>query len=172
MNDSHALLVNSTYEPLCFLSKKRVMRLLIKSKVETLATWDDVHVGHGGGNKIAMPAVVRLLARAPRATRPPKFQRKTLFERDEWRCQYCGDTLTRRAATVDHLVPRCKGGKTSWSNCVTACLRCNKNKGHKSLAEAGMQLAKRPANPSVVNVWRADAHGRWHASWEAYVGSQ
>lgn len=170
MSDSHTLLVNATHEPLCFLSKRRVMRLLVKEKIEVLAFWEDVTVGHGSGEKQQMPALARLLVRAPRATRPPKFHRRTLFERDGWRCQYCSAELTRRGATIDHLMPRCKGGRTSYANCVSSCLSCNKRKGHKSLAEANMQLAKKPVNPTVVHVWRADSHGRWHDSWEPYVG--
>ena len=169
MSDYQALLLNTTYEPLGFLTKKHVMRLLAKSKIEVLIVWDDVFVTHGS-DKIEMPAIVRLLSRAPGQKRPPKFQRRTLFERDEWLCQYCGAPLTRRAATIDHLHPRCLGGKTTWKNCVTACLACNKKKGHKTLPEADMRLAKKPANPTVVHVWRADSHGMWHDSWGVYVG--
>lgn len=167
--DNHALLVNSTHEPLCFLSKRRVMRLLAKNKVEVLANWDAVSVGHGAG-RVQMPALVRLLARVPRSKRPPKFQRRTLFERDSWTCQLCGELVTRRAATIDHVVPRCKGGPTSWLNCVTSCLPCNKRKGHKTLQEASMSLVKPTSVPTVVHVWRADAHGAWHDSWIPYVG--
>lgn len=168
MSEHQTLLLNTTYEPLGFLTKKHVMRLLAKSKIEVIVAWDGVFVTHGS-NKIQMPAIVRLLSRAPGQKRPPKFQRRTLFERDEWSCQYCGAPLTRRAATIDHLHPRCLGGKTTWKNCVAACLACNKKKGHKTLPEADMKLAKKPANPTVVHVWRADSHGIWHDAWGVYV---
>jgi 5-methylcytosine-specific restriction endonuclease McrA len=168
MSDYQALLLNTTYEPLGFLNKKHVMRLLAKDKVEVVVNWDGVTVTHGS-DKINMPAIVRLLRRAPGPKRPPKFQRRTLFERDDWQCQFCGSRLTRKAATIDHLHPRCLGGKTTWKNCVTACLSCNKKKGHKTLPEADMKLKKNPANPTVVHVWRADSRGMWHDEWGVYV---
>ena len=169
MSDLFALLVNSSYEPISFLHKRVAMRLMAKDKVDVIETWADAAVKHGAG-AVQMPAVIRLKKRVPSNRKPPKFKRKTLFERDDWMCQYCGEPLTKRVATIDHLVPRCVGGRTSWGNCVTACAACNRQKGHQRLSETAMALRRMPSTPTAVHIWRADSHGAWHSSWENYFG--
>ncbi len=165
----HALLVNSTYEPIGFLSTRRAMKLLAKGKVDVLECWDGSYVSHGEQGAIAMPALMRLRTRAPHRRSPPRFQRRTLFERDDWACQFCGAKLTRRSATVDHLVPRAHGGKTTWMNCVASCLGCNKRKGDTPVEKFDMHLAKRPALPTARHIWAADVRGGWHDTWDQYV---
>lgn len=165
----HTLLVNSTYEPIGFLTTRRAMKLLAKNKVDVLECWTGSYVSHGHKGAIAMPALMRLRVRAPHRRQPPRFQRRTLFERDAWSCQYCGAPLSRRSATVDHLVPRSKGGKTTWTNCVASCLQCNKRKGDTPVEEFDMRLVKRPTLPSARHVWAADVRGSWHETWNQYV---
>lgn len=164
----HTLLVNSTYEPIGFLSTRRAMKLLAKDKVEVLERWTGTAVVHGAG-AVALPALMRLRVRAPHRRQPPRFQRRTMFERDSWMCQYCGLKLTRRTATVDHLVPKARGGKTSWLNCVTSCLACNKRKGDMPVEQFDCRLACRPTFPTARHIWQADVRGRWHETWDQYV---
>lgn len=164
----HTLLVNSTYEPIGFLSTRRAMKLLAKGKVDVLECWTGSAVVHGAGS-VQLPALMRLRVRAPHRRQPPRFQRRTMFERDAWTCQYCGAPLTRRTATVDHLIPRARGGRTSWLNCVTSCLTCNKRKGDTLVEHFDGHLASRPTLPTARHIWQADVRGEWHETWDQYV---
>lgn len=76
------------------------------------------------------------------------FNRRNIFKRDNYTCQYCGKTVKSTAdLTIDHVVARARGGITSWTNCVLSCYRCNKQKGSKTLAQAGLKLIKEPTKP-------------------------
>jgi 5-methylcytosine-specific restriction endonuclease McrA len=74
----------------------------------------------------------------------PRYSKKRLFERDNGKCAYCG----KDATTVDHVIPRSKGGLTTWENTVASCLKCNRKKGSKALSESGMKLLIKPYEPS------------------------
>jgi 5-methylcytosine-specific restriction endonuclease McrA len=97
------------------------------------------------------------------------FTRFNLFLRDEFRCQYCG---SKGDLTFDHVLPRCRGGITSWQNVVAACSPCNLRKGSKTLKQAGMRLARAPRAPTAEEM---QAHGRrfpphhLHESWLDYL---
>ncbi len=80
----------------------------------------------------------------------PGFTRSAIFERDNYCCQYCSEELTNSQLTVDHIVPRCRNGKNSWTNCVTCCKHCNNWKGDRTPEEADMQLIKQPTRPGPV----------------------
>lgn len=76
------------------------------------------------------------------------FNRRNIFKRDDYTCQYCGKKVKSTVdLTIDHVLPRAAGGITSWTNCVLSCYRCNKTKGSKSLAQAGLKLIKQPVKP-------------------------
>ena len=79
--------------------------------------------------------------------REMKFNRQNLFERDGYRCQYCGNSFVAKELNMDHVVPRDRGGKTSWENVVTSCIRCNSRKGNRDPNEAGMFLLREPVRP-------------------------
>jgi 5-methylcytosine-specific restriction endonuclease McrA len=81
----------------------------------------------------------------PRRTVP--FNRKNLFVRDRFRCQYCGTHLDAKELTIDHVHPRVKGGVSKWENCVLACIACNRRKAHRTLDESGMRLLRAPVRP-------------------------
>ena len=74
--------------------------------------------------------------------------RKNIFHRDQYVCQYCGIDLCDKTATVDHIVPRCKGGGSTWTNMITACKKCNLSKGNRTPKEAKMQMKNKPKEPS------------------------
>ena len=96
---------------------------------------------------IHRPVVIRLVTyvRIPRDTHRRKITRRAVFARDEWTCQYCG---SRTNLTVDHVIPRSKGGGSSWDNIVASCAPCNRRKGDALPRQAGMQLRKEPRTPS------------------------
>lgn len=96
---------------------------------------------------IQIPRVIRLLNydRVPKNV--VKFSRRNIFLRDEHCCQYCGNRFGTSALSLDHVIPRSRGGPTNWENIVAACLRCNVRKGGRTPQEAGMRLSRRPIKP-------------------------
>jgi 5-methylcytosine-specific restriction endonuclease McrA len=138
------LVLNATYEPLNVTSVWRALSLVLSEKAEI--------VEHDPGRQIrspsrilAHPVVIRLL----RYVRVPRFgarkiTRRALFARDGYRCQYCGDGSR---LTVDHVIPRSRGGSTVWENMVTACAPCNLRKGDRLPTEVGMQPRNAPKPP-------------------------
>lgn len=156
------LVLNATYEPINVCSTRRAVVLLIKEKAEVVESGRQaLHAEH---LTIARPAVIRLLAyiRVPREAHRRKITRRAVFARDGWACQYCG---SRANLTVDHVIPRSKGGQSSWENIVASCGPCNRRKGDRSPAQAGMQLRRAPrrphaeifihvAAPSIPRAWR------------------
>jgi 5-methylcytosine-specific restriction endonuclease McrA len=79
-----------------------------------------------------------------------RFSRKNVWIRDEGRCQYCANHVSINVFTLDHVLPKTRGGKTSWTNVVTCCVTCNQRKGDKSLATCGMKLLKPAVKPAIL----------------------
>lgn len=101
---------------------------------------------NGGSILFEIPAVILLSTyNGIRQTEELHFSRQNLLKRDNFTCQYCGKKRVK--LTIDHVVPRSKGGPTTWSNCVASCVKCNSKKDNKSLKEVGMKLTKRPIAP-------------------------
>lgn len=96
------------------------------------------------------------------------FSRRSLYKRDGYRCQYCFCRPGSEELTIDHVLPRSKGGLTTWENCVLACIDCNTKKADRTLEECGMVLRTQPQRPKL-NLFRADTIKRVK-SWEAFLG--
>ena len=94
-----------------------------------------------------MPAVVRLVSMFKKKKKPVKFSRINIYTRDKFRCRYCGKKGTTKDFTFDHVIPRIQNGKTSWTNIVTCCVPCNRDKGGRTPEQAGMRLIKKPVQP-------------------------
>lgn len=116
---------------------------------------------------IQAPRIIRLTAfdRVPRPTL--KFSRRNLFARDGYRCQYCGEMKPMTQLSVDHVVPRSRGGSTTWENVVCSCVGCNTKKGGRTPQEARMRLLQRPAkpkhNPLLVDKLRNPKYESWRS---------
>jgi 5-methylcytosine-specific restriction endonuclease McrA len=105
----------------------------------------------------------------PRRTVP--FSRRNLYRRDGFRCQYCGRKRNTADLSIDHVVPRSRGGRTTWENCVLSCIPCNVRKGNRPAVEAGMALVKAPLRPAwTPYLLVSTAHRR--ASWAQFVSDQ
>ena len=137
-----ALVLNATYEPLSVVPAFRAVCLVLADKADLIA--DDGHLLHSERLTIPSPSVVRLryVVRVP-YTRRTAMSRRALFARDDFRCQYCGCF----ADSLDHVVPRSRGGQHTWENVAAACRPCNLRKRDRTPAEAGMRLAKPPRAP-------------------------
>jgi 5-methylcytosine-specific restriction endonuclease McrA len=145
---ARTLLLSKSYEPIRLISWQRAFTLLTLGKVEVLEEYDfgvrSVSV------VIKVPAVVRLLRAFRRHKKPVKFSRVNIYARDKYRCQYCGKKTSMSELTYDHVVPRARGGKTTWTNIVTCCYECNRRKGSRTPEKAGMRLRSQPVQPRWV----------------------
>ncbi|MBN4054321.1 HNH endonuclease [Nitrospira defluvii] len=141
------LLLNSTFEPMRVISWKKAILLLVQDKVEVL----QVHNREIRSVSISfkLPSVLRLLSfvKIKANQRVVKFSRSNIFARDKHHCQYCGRHFKTSALTFDHVLPIAKGGKKTWTNIVTACIRCNNRKSGHTPEEANMRLIKKPEKP-------------------------
>jgi 5-methylcytosine-specific restriction endonuclease McrA len=153
MSTRATLLLNSTYEPLSVISWQKAVSLWFTDKVEIVEDYDDFSL-RSMTIEIKCPAVVRLLKYVKFKNRTAKFSRINVFRRDNFTCQFCRDQPGVPNLTFDHVLPRAQGGKTTWSNIVTACLPCNSRKGNRTPASAGMALLSKPVRPSETDRFR------------------
>lgn len=173
MANKLSLLLNDDFTPLNFVSPVRALNLLFRGRAEIVAidgpsVWD---ITYTTPTKVFnAPATLRLKRRAPKIEASPRFRKKALFNRDNWQCQYCGIDLDDRTVTIDHVVPKMKGGPRSWKNCVTACKKCNMKKGSRSLSESGLTLMKHPTSPKMHHFWDIQKKNFvWHNDWIYFI---
>jgi 5-methylcytosine-specific restriction endonuclease McrA len=146
--ETRTLLLAHTYEPITVISWRRALTMLTLGKVEVIEEYDDKV--RSVSLVFKLPAVVRLLRVFRRRAKPVKFSRVNIYARDKYRCQYCGHKRPLEDLTYDHVVPRSRGGSTTWTNIVTACHECNFRKGGRTPDEAAMQLLKEPVQPKWI----------------------
>ena len=139
------LVLNASYEPINVCTVRRAVVLLLKAKAEVVdhATWEL----RSERASMSRPVVIRLVTYivVPRDTHRRKITRRAVFARDNWTCQYCG---SRSNLTVDHVIPRSKGGGSTWDNIVASCAPCNRRKGDSLPEKAGMHPRHAPRAPS------------------------
>ncbi len=131
---------------------------------ETLKDHDWIQTA---SRSVASPQIVCFKKYGERPPRTLNFTRPNVYKRDESRCQYCGDKLTADELTLDHVIPRSKGGQLTWENAVAACKECNSAKADKTPKEAGMVLLKTPAKPNWTPQIRMP--GSVLASWQPFL---
>lgn len=158
-------MLNAGYEPLNVCSVRRAHVLVWKGKAEVVERSSEPLRSAAGS--FVRPLVIRLLqyVRVPRAVKR-RISRRVLFARDGWRCAYCGQTAGR--LTLDHVVPRSRGGDSTWENVVTACAPCNLRKGDRLPHEARMTLHRTPRAPAPVLFIRLALH-RVPELWAPYL---
>jgi 5-methylcytosine-specific restriction endonuclease McrA len=138
------LVLNASYEPLNVCTVRRAVVLILKEKAELIERGD--RRLRSESCTFPRPVVIRLVSyvRVPRDSARRRITRRAVFARDSWTCQYCGTTSH---LTVDHVIPRSRGGPSSWDNIVTSCAPCNRRKGARTPADAGMQPRSKPKAP-------------------------
>ena len=161
------LVLNATHEPIHVCSVRRAAVLLLKSKAVVLESGD--RVLHSEHVQLERPVVIRLVTyvHVPRDVHRRKITRKAVLARDAWTCQYCG----RQAAaglTVDHVIPRSRGGQSVWENIVASCAPCNRKKGNLTPREARMHPRSSPRPPGPT-VFIQLASPRIPVAWEPYL---
>jgi 5-methylcytosine-specific restriction endonuclease McrA len=157
--------LNASYEPLNVCSVRRAVVLVLKEKAELVEK---------GGRTVRSesvtlphPVVIRLITyvRIPRDQRRRRITRRAVFARDSWTCQYCGTTSH---LTVDHVMPRSRGGASDWENIVTSCAPCNRRKGNRTPVETGMHPRQKPHAPGPTIFIRVAAPVLPEA-WQQYL---
>mgnify|MGYP001167452687 CR=1 FL=1 len=164
---SSVLVLNATYEPLHVISLRRAIVLLIKDKAEILeAAEQRIHSTHAS---FPVPVVIRLVAyvRVPSRVSIP-LSRRTVLMRDRYTCQYCGAQPAKASLTIDHVIPKVRGGPSTWENVVCACKECNLRKGPRTPEEAHMTLRSKPARPRYVAMVLLSEIPE-HQSWGKYI---
>ncbi|MFN8035894.1 MAG: HNH endonuclease [Acidimicrobiia bacterium] len=158
-----ALLLNAGFEPLCVLSARRAVVLVLREKAEVLSRNGEVL--HSERLVVPVPSVVRLVqfVRVPHRGRVP-LSKRAVFARDGHRCQYCG----RAAENVDHVVPRSRGGPHEWQNVVASCRACNARKEDRLLHETSLRLRRLPVAPKHSVLFAA---GVIDPAWEPWLGA-
>jgi 5-methylcytosine-specific restriction endonuclease McrA len=163
-NGHHPVLVlNYNYEPLNVCNFRRAIVLVISGKAEVLEA-DGVMLA-SARETFTAPSVIRLVYLIRRPRPRVKLSRREIFIRDGYRCQYCGRQTGD--LTLDHVIPRSRGGSHTWENLVSACRSCNHRKGGKSVAEARFTLRCQPAEPragryySIQRALNSDVSESW-----------
>jgi len=158
------LLLNSSYEPLSIINCKKAIIMLLVDKVEYI---EKLSLSISS-EKIIMPipSVVKLKSYIFLKRRQLALSRKNIFKRDLFKCQYCGRDNTE--LTLDHVIPKQKGGTDTWDNLVSACSNCNFEKGNKLIKETNMTLIKKPKQPNYL-MYLQNHVGSEYKSWKQYL---
>ena len=160
------LVLNQTYEPLNICRVRRAVVLIYQNKAEMLENGSGFI--HSVNLEFPVPSVIRIssmIRRPPRSGR--KLTRLEIFKRDQYTCQYCGKET--RHLTLDHVIPRYRGGQHTWENVVSACVPCNRRKAGRTPQEARMKLIRRPSQPRVTGLFYIPAHYPYiRSEWQKY----
>lgn len=158
-----ALVLNATFEPLSIVSAQRATCLVLDDRADVVE--ESGAVMHSERLTVRTPSVIRLryMVKVPYVRRAA-LSRRAIFARDDYRCQYCGN----RADSIDHVVPRSKGGPHSWENVAAACRPCNLGKRDRTPAEAGMRLA-RPCRAPRATAWVVVSVNGVPDTWRPYL---
>ncbi len=158
------LLLNASYEPMKVIPWQRAVTLVFLGKVDIVEAYENEI--RSVTASLPMPSVVRL-RRYARQDRRVKFSRTNVYRRDNFACQYCGAQPGAPALTLDHVVPRAHGGRTEWTNIVTACVECNARKADRTPDQAKMSLPRNPERPAFMPAVAPSEAA--HESWREYL---
>ncbi len=163
--DAPVLVLNHDYQPLNVCNMRRAFSLVYYGKAEVIED------GRGHLKSAAflfpIPSVIRLLYLIRRPPPQMRLTRREVFLRDNYTCQYCG--LKTRDLTVDHVIPRRRGGQHEWENVVAACKSCNHRKAGRTPQEAHMTLMHRPFRPRVTTAYLVLPYVESQSSWEKFL---
>ena len=162
---SPVLVLNQNYEPLNICQVRRAVVLVFYGKAEVIEN------GRGSLHSISsifdIPAVIRLVYLIKRPRRQRKMTKMEVFNRDKYICQYCG--MHKKELTIDHVIPRRRGGEHNWENVVCACIPCNRRKAGHTPSEAGMPLLCQPKLPGNNGFYVPNHYLTYHEEWHKYL---
>ena len=162
---SQVLVLNASYEPLQLMGVKRAIGLVLSSKAQVIEAGAEKL--HSARCAIDRPVVIRLSRYVSVPYRTVPCTRRGIMLRDNYTCQYCGDQLPAHQLTLDHIVPRSRGGRTTWENTVAACRQCNGRKADQLLHVVRMTLLSTPVQPTRAGMMRHMLNQ--HPAWQRYL---
>ena len=185
MLNSSVLVLNRSFLPIHVTSVRRSFSLVyqggakvVNARYETFdfESWKQ-QAGHPGvqcvgttSGPVPIPRVIALVRYDRMPRRMVRFSRSNIFSRDGYSCQYCGDRPARSELNLDHVVPRTQSGRTTWENVVCCCVSCNRLKGGRTPAQAGLRLHRRPKRPRWTPLLGLPSASIRHTEWHAYLG--
>jgi 5-methylcytosine-specific restriction endonuclease McrA len=140
------LVLNSDYTPINVTSLVRGFILVDKGKAEVLKSGENPIIS--GDKEYVRPLIIRLLSYVRYRIKSLRINRQRIFKRDNFKCAYCN---SQKNLTIDHILPKSRGGDNSWTNLITCCRNCNRYKDNKTPEEAGLKLKIRPYEPSIFS---------------------
>jgi 5-methylcytosine-specific restriction endonuclease McrA len=150
MEDRRVLVIDAAIQKISIVTLKKAWKKIWAGRAEVISYSEDGTVV-GTNKDVRIPSVIQLITVVPRWKQRVRFCRQNvLVGRDRCVCQYCGVRVTTEAATMDHVFPRAKGGKTTWENVVCCCMPCNQQKANRTPEEAGMTLKRKPRKPTSL----------------------
>ena len=170
MSEEHVpvLVLNATYEPINVCAARRALVLVLKGVAS--AEEESRLMFHSPSRSFRVPSVIRLLEYRRIPFQGRALSRKNILMRDRNTCQFCARTLPASELTLDHIVPRSRGGESTWDNLVACCHPCNNRKGDRSLEEAGMKLLRRPRSFTLhTSRQLMRMMGRKDEAWRKYL---
>ena len=182
--DTGVLVLNRVYQPVHITSVRRAFSLLYQGAAKAIdeqfqlfdfPSWAALaaaaHQDAVGtvGRRIRVPRVIVLMAYERMPKTRVRFSRFNIYARDENTCQYCGSRLPRAELNLDHVVPRSRGGATSWDNVVCSCVPCNLRKGGRTPEEAGLRLLRAPARPRWTPMFRSATRRAFYREWRPFL---
>lgn len=193
--NSSVLILNRSYMAIHVVDVRRAFGLLVRDLAEVIhveegqyanydfASWQEISelksefkLPHEDwirsvNFEIQVPRVLRLLRFDKTPKQRVRLNRRNIFARDANRCQYCGKRFSTSELSLDHVIPTCKGGGTSWENLVCACVRCNVRKGGRTPHQAGMKLICKPIRPKASPMLTVKLGNPKYASWKSFLDS-
>lgn len=160
----NVLLLNQDHTPLTVCSVKRAFLLIFLNKAELVEAIADKKLS-SVSRSFPFPSIIKTKKYVSLPYKGVVMSRQNIFKRDNGVCQYCG---INKSLTIDHIIPRSKGGKSTWTNLITACQNCNSKKGDQTPSEAGLTLNKMPVKPSHITFLRM-IHGQLRKDWVPYL---
>jgi 5-methylcytosine-specific restriction endonuclease McrA len=149
------LVLNASYQPIARVSWQRAFRLVFTGRAEVVETYED-RVIRSPRSVFPMPSIVRFLRMVTKVfRRGVSFNRRNVYLRDRGCCQYCGNRVPSNEFTLEHVIPKSQGGRTTWENIVVACIPCNRRKGDRTPQQAGLRLLTQPSRPKSLPGSRA-----------------
>jgi len=167
MTHRKTLLLNQGYQPIKAISWRRAICLHILEKVDVLESYKEKI--SSPSIQFNIPAVIRLRNQSKSEPMKIRFSRANIYARDNKVCQYCEKKFKPQDLTLDHVIPKSVGGKTSWKNIVTSCKDCNTEKANRTPQQAKMKLAKRPEYPNVKAMYSDYSDGSIPEEWNNWV---
>ena len=185
------LVLNRLWQAVNIVGVERSFSLLLQDNAQVIYTgdgsfrlldaehWLALSEEETPGDNEAYVQTVRMRIRVPKVlllrhydqlpVQEIKFTRENLFERDNYRCQYCGDTFEADQLNMDHVIPRDRGGRTSWENIVTSCIKCNSRKANRLPHQANMHLIRKPEKPKWRPFVSSLLDQSYDSEWEHFV---